>query len=306
MTTTTFAERYQNGDHVAVWNDLTSLGDAVRHDLYYAEAVAVAKETMRRARYNVELIIRRLDAAGYRFIPPSEDYNPDLGASIDQMTAQITNRYGQSGVDVLPQVQAAAERFKQQAAAQIEKIAARRAARAAELAERLKKPPLETPQVFDPPNSRTEADLRKLEKAAGGPLPISLRAWYEQVGGVSLMGSHPVISPLNSPTCSDPLVICPLGELFQMLDMGEGEDGGLQLWLAPDDLHKANVSGGDPYIITVPNAAADAPFENECHETNFVPYLRKVFEWGGFPGWAHDGNPPLKEIAALKEGLLPL
>jgi hypothetical protein len=33
---------------------------------------------------------------------------------------------------------------------------------------------------------------------------------------------------------------------------------------------------------------------------------RKVFQWGGFPGWERSKNPPSKDLAELSEGLLPL
>jgi hypothetical protein len=59
--------------------------------------------------------------------------------------------------------------------------------------------------------------------------------------------------------------------------------GRLTVDLAPDQLHKANISGGPPYGITVPSAAADAVLENEAHGLPFVAYLRWCFRWGGFP-----------------------
>lgn len=60
--------------------------------------------------------------------------------------------------------------------------------------------------------------------------------------------------------------------------------GPLDLDLAPDYLHKADISGGAPYGIRLPNASADALFENEVHGLHFVPYLRLCFRWAGFPG----------------------
>ena len=59
--------RYQAGEHEAVWADMMALGAAVRKPPYAEDAWAVARETMRRARHNVELIIRRLDQLGYQF-----------------------------------------------------------------------------------------------------------------------------------------------------------------------------------------------------------------------------------------------
>jgi hypothetical protein len=60
-------ERYQAGEHAAVWAEMTALGPAVRQAPCVDPASAVAKETMRRARHNVELIISRLDGIGYQF-----------------------------------------------------------------------------------------------------------------------------------------------------------------------------------------------------------------------------------------------
>ena len=308
MQTTTFAERYQNGDYVAVWDELVSLGAGVRHELYYEDAVAVATETMRRVRHNIELLIPRLATAGYRFIPPGDEYVPDIEGSIDANVQRMMQQPMQPnvpGLDMQAYMEKAAAKAKERLAPMLAEMEERRKKKRAEVAKMLKIPPMENPKVFDPPSGKTEGQLKKIEKAAGGPLPISLRAWYEQVGGVSLMGSHPVFNTNQDPL-ADPLVVCPLGELLQMMDMfGDECDEGVALWLSPDDLHKANISGGDPYIITVPNAGADAPFENECHETTFVNYLREAFHWGGFPGLKHSSNPPLQQIEELTAGFLP-
>jgi hypothetical protein len=59
--------RYQAGEHEAVWADMLALGSRVREAPHFEDAWAVARETMRRARHNVELIIHRLDEIGYRF-----------------------------------------------------------------------------------------------------------------------------------------------------------------------------------------------------------------------------------------------
>lgn len=55
-----FFDRYQSGDCEAVWNELQGLGPYVREDPYAADALAVAYETMTRARANIETIARRL------------------------------------------------------------------------------------------------------------------------------------------------------------------------------------------------------------------------------------------------------
>jgi len=62
----------------------------------------------------------------------------------------------------------------------------------------------------------------------------------------------------------------------------------------------------DSYTVQLPNAAADAVLEGEAHKITFVEYLRLSFQWGGFPGWEKYANRPEKELAFLREGLLPL
>ena len=68
------------------------------------------------------------------------------------------------------------------------------------------------------------------------------------------------------------------------------------------------MSSGSSYKVLVPNPAADAPLENEWHETTFVNYLRACFKWGGFPGFSrYDPSLiPQDAVAYLVEGLLPL
>src|SRR5262245_46097435 len=48
-------------------------------------------------------------------------------------------------------------------------------------------------EVLVPPDPETLALLDRLEREAG-PLPLALRAFYETVGSVCLMGSHPKLS----------------------------------------------------------------------------------------------------------------
>jgi hypothetical protein len=59
--------RYVAGEHTAVW---TALGTAPTLPIARAEAEAIAAETMRRVRHNVEALVARLSAAGYPFEYP--------------------------------------------------------------------------------------------------------------------------------------------------------------------------------------------------------------------------------------------
>jgi hypothetical protein len=44
-----YLERYLTGEHEQVWAELVALGAAVRDEPLYSDALAVARETMRRA-----------------------------------------------------------------------------------------------------------------------------------------------------------------------------------------------------------------------------------------------------------------
>ncbi|HEV8191173.1 MAG TPA: hypothetical protein VGP82_06775 [Ktedonobacterales bacterium] len=55
------------GEHEQVWAELLALAAQVRAEAVYADALGVARETIRRARYTIETLIPRLEAIGYRF-----------------------------------------------------------------------------------------------------------------------------------------------------------------------------------------------------------------------------------------------
>ena len=93
----------------------------------------------------------------------------------------------------------------------------------------------------------------------------------------------------------------------------EWDRGAFVVDLAPDYLHKANVSGGAPYAMAVPNEGVDGLFLWERHQTTFVNYVRICFSWGGFPGWdapldgwAKPPDVPPALLAELAQSLLPV
>ena len=147
-------------------------------------------------------------------------------------------------------------------------------------------------EPLTPPSDDMQADRQELESEAG-PLPLSLVTFWEEVGAIDLVGMHPAW-----PDGLDPLVVDPPeGALSFLFDEGDG----LFVGLAPDDLHKDNTSGGDPYGLELPNPSADFLFMYERHNLLFVPYLRlAILHWGGFPGLEGRGIPfaPLEELVA--------
>lgn len=66
-------DRYQAGDRSQVWADMVALGPMIRSDAeMLAEAEEVGRETMRRARRNVERLVEQLPLVGYVFEPGAE------------------------------------------------------------------------------------------------------------------------------------------------------------------------------------------------------------------------------------------
>jgi hypothetical protein len=157
--------------------------------------------------------------------------------------------------------------------------------------------------AHDPPGPTIRRQMARLEKKIGA-LPFSLRAFYEIVGMVNWMGKHGGLAPRDSAVAPDPLVVFPIKSALAD-DDERFEDGEGFIDIAPDDLHKSNTSGGEPYQIAVPDLGADGRLLNERHDLFFVPYLRLVFRFGGFPGYDGVDVAVPQEIATLRDGLLP-
>jgi hypothetical protein len=158
-----------------------------------------------------------------------------------------------------------------------------------------------------PPSEATRADLAELEERVG-PLPLSLVAFWQEVGSVDLVGMHP-----SWPEGLDPLVICkPEGAISDLDDwemlVEEGEEDDSERFeagLAPDDLHKDNISGGEPYSVAMPDPSADFMLRYERRNLLFVPYLRvAILRWGGFPG-LDTQEAPFQALGDLVAGLEP-
>jgi hypothetical protein len=161
-----------------------------------------------------------------------------------------------------------------------------------------------TVRAHVPPGPDARKQIARLEKTAG-VLPLSLRVFYEVVGAVDWMGSHPALTPEDGLICPDPLVVYGIDDaLDEARERVENDDSdGICITIAPDDLHKADTSGGDPYEIELPSLDADAELLNERHRLPFVDYLRLCFRFGGFPGYEGIDCLPA-EIKTLCENLL--
>jgi hypothetical protein len=76
VPTPDWLDRYRAGQCDQVWHELRQLGAAVPEPSVREQAQAVCDEMAWRARRNVEVIIRRLTAAGYRFHTSDDAQNP--------------------------------------------------------------------------------------------------------------------------------------------------------------------------------------------------------------------------------------
>ena len=219
-------DRYLAGAYRDVWQELVALGPSVRERPHAADALAVARETMRRVDANVRTVVQRLSAMGYAFGPS---------------------------------------------------------------------------RAHAPPNADAQKRIAKVEKQVG-PLPLSLRAFYEVVGEVNLIGVHARLAPADGAIAVDPLVVYGIDNVLAALDDDTDADS-QAVPIAPDDLHKADTSGGDPYEVAVPEPRADGELLNERHHLLFVDYLRLCFRFGGFPGYDGVAEVP-SEVVELGKGLL--
>jgi hypothetical protein len=299
----TLLEQYKSGDHVAVWEELVALGDEISHKRVYADAVGVATETMRRVRHNVELLIRRLDEMGYCFVTMEVRDHCEAQAQKKFLQANTRRALKLHPGDAITPLSSEDLRSGVRATAI---KSARKASQG--------KSPLKNHDVLEPPTRRTALQLGRLENMAGGPLPLSLRAWYEQVGAVSLLGYPETLQPElhMDPGTGDPLMIASPDVLLRLMkEEGDEEDsplwqgGKMRLPLAPDRVFKASGGGADPYGMLIPNPCADGIFDDGNDKT-FVNYLRNALAWGGFPGWKSRKKQTREIVAKLTEGLLPL
>ena len=159
-----------------------------------------------------------------------------------------------------------------------------------------------------------------------GPVPMTVLSWVRIVGDVWLVGTHPKWPESAS---GDPLVIELEGSRYPGSSMGDQYEGVFSDWqewaeedpdarpftldVAPDRLHKDNVSSGPPYGIIVPDPCADAQFtgEEDDDPVPFVSYLNNAFAHGGFP-YGEDprrpgsGSSEVRVKRSLSQDLLPL
>lgn len=150
-----------------------------------------------------------------------------------------------------------------------------------------------------------------------GAVPMTFLSWVRLVGDVWLVGTHPHWPASAS---ADPLVVEAEGSRYPDSSIRTYFEDELAHWrewssqdaaagpfvlpLAPDRLHKENVSGGPPYGIVLPDGCVDGLFVGET-TMPFVSYLNWVFRHGGFP-WPTATDDQWRVKHACARDLLPL
>jgi hypothetical protein len=155
---------------------------------------------------------------------------------------------------------------------------------------------------LQPPDRKTWKQIQRLERMVGS-LPLSLRAFYDVVGAVDFLGRHPGLTPRGSSIAPDALLVYGVDDALQEAESMD-DDEREEITIAPDDLHKDNVSGGDAYAIGIPDPRADGLVLNERHDLLFVDYLRLCFRFGGFPGYEGVDRAVPAEIDQLRAGVV--
>jgi hypothetical protein len=169
-----------------------------------------------------------------------------------------------------------------------------------------------------PTDADTDAILTIVE-TTGAPIPPSVHGFWTIVGGIDCVWDYRYDS--DAPDLGvgvqmdemDPLCVYSASETATDLEAWTEmradfpPDHAASLYLAPDYLHKANISGGDPCGFDPLFRGADPIFTDEEHELPFIDYLRLAFRWGGFPRIErHRGRADVQAfVREMTAGMIP-
>jgi hypothetical protein len=285
-TVMTYLERYNNGVYEQVWHELQRMGKAVREEPIYADAVAVARETMIRVRQNILLLIERLSRMGFVF-----GYDHRLRSqSISFFQKPLARkRY----LDMFFWAREQPPVFEDAHVTRGQRLV------------------IEDIDTFLPD---TQKNLQLLEQEIG-PVAISVSAWYTEVGAVNFYGSFDrwnTFAPSYFMARCDPVQVRALDEkvvAFIKEQRRRDKQGTIAWNFAPGSERKDYYAGDmfSPYRFDIPNQYADVLLYTDGEEdVTFVSYLRtSLLRYAGFPGIARWPVKPEEDLARLTEGLLP-
>lgn len=292
----TYLARYLSGDYEQVWDELFSLGPTVFTAPLHDDALAVVRETMRRVRFNIEELILRLTRLGFVFgydhrIRYAFTDHPYHAATWRDYLEFREWAYHQPPVFLPASLHEEA----------YDEIVSWGLADVAD-------------DVLDGIESipTQKANVHRLEQEIG-PIPLTVRAWYEQIGAVNFYGYFDgwlkyVELPTHLMTYCDPLQVAVLDSSFvdQLVQINRpGQNQRLEF--AADKHFKDHYAGSStPHVIMWKEAGIDGELPPDPGRgMTFVKYLRLCFRWAGFPGMSTWTDVPQDDLTMLTEGLLP-
>jgi hypothetical protein len=141
--------------------------------------------------------------------------------------------------------------------------------------------------VFPGPEPGAVEIIRRVETEIG-EIPEVLKRFWLHVGSVDLSGAHPSWPELDE--YLDQLVVFPASYALYYFEEEDGSrleyDEPYQIVIAPDYFHKADVSGGPPYSVSVPALAGDPPLNGSPRQETLLQHIERSLRYGGFPGLA--------------------
>ncbi|MGW6915598.1 hypothetical protein ACWGB8_17530 [Kitasatospora sp. NPDC054939] len=164
-----------------------------------------------------------------------------------------------------------------------------------------------------------DADRVDLDVLAGeiGAMPVALDACLRYVGGVWFAGDCPALDECFDSAdqlgvagvLPDPLVLPDVEYLryswdeyrFQEEEDPDLANRGFVFDFAPDELHKANVSGST-HDVFMTETVADPVIHGVGGRpgVTLVDYLRLSISWGAMPGWSFKADHAPEALAALR------
>jgi hypothetical protein len=271
MTSPRWLSRYHAGQREQVWQELHQLGRAIRQMPDLAEeAQLVCDEMARLARQNIEVIIERLTADGYRFhtndyrqLPMTPHFAPTATAT--EHADWLQNRFGDIPMTLRSWIRLAGDVWLVGT-----------------------HPEWPTSAYADPLVIQVEG----VHNSQYWPSHPPIRQDFEDEW--ASWREHSIHKYF-------------VDEWAKWRKYSATSDvGQFVLPLAPDQVHKGNESGGDPQGIVLPDGYIDGLFfDTNGTVTPFVSYLNHVFQHGGFPGQTRCENG-LRIKHNLAKDLLPL
>jgi hypothetical protein len=304
-TGATYLERYLSGEYQQVWADLLAQGAQVHEEPLYSDAWAVACETMRRVRANIERMIPRLVQIEFRFGYERvlrEILHEPMGTDDWRGYLEVLE-WSRAQPPVFMPARLADEYHDSIVSLGLDELG---------------------PEMSDPgvaaPDMRT--NIEELDRLVG-PLPLALRAWYSEVGAVNFYGYHPnwtrftslperftvpkvVLGDRYLMTECDPLQVRVL-DAERMASLRNQYERGLlrQFDFAADRYFKDGTGGSStPFTFSIPSPGMDAPLVGSTPRLTFVEYLRLCIRWAGFPGMAEWKSTPDNDLARVTKDLL--